>query len=145
MNIGEFSVQNRVISWLLVVIMVGGGIMAFGEIGRLEDPSFTIKAAKVITRYPGATAREVQDELTYHLEDAIQKMPQVKRIKMSVSRPGLSDILIDFKDEYKAAINGWSLACQVMNNGKEWNDFYNLTKRQDLLTYALLKEFDPYI
>ena len=103
MNIGEFSVQNRVISWLLVVIMVGGGIMAFGEIGRLEDPSFTIKAAKVITRYPGATAREVQDELTYHLEDAIQKMPQVKRIKMSVSRPGLSDILIDFKDEYKAA------------------------------------------
>ena len=64
MDIGEFSVQNRVISWLLVVIMVGGGIMAFGEIGRLEDPSFTIKAAKVITRYPGATAREVQDELT---------------------------------------------------------------------------------
>ena len=103
MNIGEFSVQNRGMSWLLVVIMVGGGIMAFGEIGRLEDPSFTIKAAKVITRYPGATAREVQDELTYHLEDAIQKMPQVKRIKMSVSRPGLSDILIDFKDEYKAA------------------------------------------
>ena len=70
--------------------------------GKLEDPAFTIKSAKILTRYPGATAREVQEELTYHLEDAIQKMPQVKRIKMSVSRPGLSDILIDFKDEYKA-------------------------------------------
>ena len=103
MNIGEYSVKNRVISWLLVVIMIGGGVAAFEQMGKLEDPAFTIKSAKILTLYPGATAREVQDELTYHLEDAIQKMPQVKRIKMSVSRPGLSDILIDFKDEYKAA------------------------------------------
>jgi len=103
MNIGEFAVENKVISWLLVVIMVGGGIMAYDQMGKLEDPAFTIKSAKILTAYPGATAREVQEELTYHLEDAIQKMPQVKRIKMSVSRPGLSDILIDFKDEYKAA------------------------------------------
>lgn len=102
MNIGEFSVENKVISWLLVVIMVGGGIIAYGKMGKLEDPAFTIKSAKILTPYPGATAREVQEELTYHLEDAIQKMPQVKRIKMSVSRPGLSDILVDFKDEYKA-------------------------------------------
>jgi multidrug efflux pump subunit AcrB len=103
MNIGEYSVQNKVISWLLVVIMVGGGMIAFDRMGKLEDPAFTIKSAKILTPYPGATAREVQDELTYHLEDAIQKMPQLKRIKMSVSRPGLSDILIEFKDEYKAA------------------------------------------
>ena len=103
MNIGEFSVESKVISWLLVVIMVGGGLIAYQEMGKLEDPPFTIKSAKILTQYPGATAREVQEELTYHLEDAIQKMPQVKRIKMSVSRPGLSDILIDFKDEYKAA------------------------------------------
>ena len=103
MNIGEYSVVRKVISWLLVVILVGGGLIAFDRMGKLEDPAFTIKAAKILTRYPGATAREVQEELTYHLEDAIQKMPQIKRIKMSVSRPGLSDILIDFKDEYKAA------------------------------------------
>jgi multidrug efflux pump subunit AcrB len=103
MNIGEYSVRNRVISWLLVVIMIGGGLVAFERMGKLEDPAFTIKSAKILTAYPGATAREVQDELTYHLEDAIQKMPQLKRIKMSVSRPGLSDILIDFKDEYKSA------------------------------------------
>lgn len=103
MNIGDYSVKNRVISWLLVVIMVGGGLIAFERMGKLEDPAFTIKSAKIITLYPGATAREVQEELTYHLEDAIQKMPQVKRIKMSVSRPGLSDILVDFKDEYKSA------------------------------------------
>ncbi|MEM6580854.1 MAG: efflux RND transporter permease subunit [Pseudomonadota bacterium] len=102
MNIGEYSVENKVISWLLVVILVGGGIIAFERMGKLEDPAFTIKSAKILTLYPGATAEEVHTELTYHLEDAIQNLPQVKDIKMSVSRPGLSDILIDFKDEYRA-------------------------------------------
>ncbi len=102
MNIGEYSVKSKVVSWLLVVIMVGGGILAFDKMGKLEDPAFTIKSAKILTRYPGATAQEVQDEVTYHLEDAIQRMEQIKRIKMSVSRPGLSDILIEFKDKYRA-------------------------------------------
>ena len=72
MNIGEYSVNNRVISWLLVVIMIGGGLIAFERMGKLEDPAFTIKSAKILTLYPGATAREVQEELTHHLEDAIQ-------------------------------------------------------------------------
>ena len=49
MNIGEFSVENKVISWLLVVIMVGGGIMAYSEMGKLEDPAFTTKPAKILT------------------------------------------------------------------------------------------------
>ncbi len=102
MNIGEYSIKSPVISWLLVVIMVGGGVLAFNSMGKLEDPNFTIKSAKIVTQYPGATALEVQNELTYHIEDALQRMEQVKWIKMSVSRPGLSDILIDFKDEYKA-------------------------------------------
>lgn len=102
MNIGEYSVRTPVVAWLLVVVLLGGGIWGFGAMGKLEDPAFTIKMAKIITRYPGASAQEVQDEVTYHLEDAIQRLPQLKRIKMSVSRPGLSDITIEFKDEYGA-------------------------------------------
>lgn len=102
MNIGEYSIRTPVISWLLVVILVAGGLIAYQEMGKLEDPAFTIKSAKIITRYPGASATEVQEELTYRLEDAIQRMPQVKEIRMSVSRPGLSDIMIDFRDELRA-------------------------------------------
>ena len=103
MNIGEYSVRNKVVSWLLVLILVGGGFWGYQNMGKLEDPAFTIKLAKVITLYPGATAQQVQDEVTYHLEDAIQRLEQVKAIKMSVSRPGASDILIEFKDKYRAA------------------------------------------
>lgn len=103
MNIGEYSVRTPVISWLVVVILSVGGIYGFQKMGKLEDPAFTIKMAKILTQYPGASAREVQDEVTYHIEDALQKLPQLKRIKMSVSRPGLSDISIEFKDQYSAA------------------------------------------
>ncbi|GAB5414367.1 MAG: efflux RND transporter permease subunit [Congregibacter sp.] len=102
MNIGEYSVRNPVISWLLVIVLVVGGVIGFQKVGKLEDPAFTIKMAKIITRYPGASAAEVRDEVTYHIEDALQKLPQLKRIKMTVSRPGLSDITIEFKDEYGA-------------------------------------------
>jgi len=102
MNIGEFSVRTPVISWLLVIILVGGGLSSFDKMGKLEDPAFTIKSAKVITLYPGASAQQVQNEVTYHIEDAIQRLDQVKRIKMSISRPGMSDIAIEFKDKYRA-------------------------------------------
>jgi multidrug efflux pump subunit AcrB len=102
-NIGEYSVNRKVVSWLLVILMVGGGIWGFRSMGKLEDPAFTIKLAKVITFYPGASAQQVQDEVTYNLEDAIQRMEQVRNLKMSISRPGMSDITIEFKDKYRAA------------------------------------------
>jgi multidrug efflux pump subunit AcrB len=102
MNIGAYSVENKVVSWLLVVILVAGGFYGFQVMGKLEDPNFTIKQAKIITLYPGATAQEVQDEVTYHIEEALQLMGQLKRIRMSISRPGMSDLTIEFKDEYKA-------------------------------------------
>ena len=102
MNIGEYSIERPVISWLIVVILVFGGLWAFDRMGKLEDPAFTIKVAKIITLYPGASAQQVQDEVTYHIENALQRMEQIKHIKMSISRPGMSDIQIEFKDKYRA-------------------------------------------
>lgn len=101
-NIGTWSVNNPVSAWLLILVLLGGGYWGFVNMGKLEDPAFTIKVAKILTAYPGASAREVEEELTYHLEDALQRMPQLKRIKMAVSRPGLSDITVEFKDRYRA-------------------------------------------
>ncbi len=100
MNIGEYSVKNPVISWLLVIVFLAGGYSGFMKMGKLEDPEFTIKDVKIITQYPGATAQQVYDEVTYHIEEAIQLMPQVKWIKMSISRPGMSDITVTFQDKY---------------------------------------------
>ena len=81
------------ISTILVAVILGG-LIAYNNIGKLEDAEIPIKSAMVITAYPGATAHEVELEVTDVLEKAIQKLENVDEIK-SVSEPGLSKITIN--------------------------------------------------
>jgi len=100
MNIAEYSVANKVTTWLLVILFLAGGLTALQDISRLEDPEFTIKDAKIYTRYPGATAKEVEREITYHIENAIQELSQLKRVE-SISQPGFSEVTVKIKDKFK--------------------------------------------
>jgi multidrug efflux pump subunit AcrB len=100
MNIAEYSVTKKVTTWLLIILFLGGGVTALQEISRLEDPEFTIKQAKVVTTYPGATPLEVEREVTYHVENAVQQLQQLKRVE-SISQDGYSEITVVIKDKYK--------------------------------------------
>ncbi|HMB37292.1 MAG TPA: hypothetical protein VKV41_24815, partial [Methylomirabilota bacterium] len=60
MNPAAVSLRNKTTTLVFVVLIVVGGIVSYKGLSRLEDPEFTIKDAKVITPYPGATAREVE-------------------------------------------------------------------------------------
>ncbi|NOQ70350.1 MAG: AcrB/AcrD/AcrF family protein, partial [Gammaproteobacteria bacterium] len=100
MNIAEYSVTKKVTTWLLIILFLGGGATALQEISRLEDPEFTIKEAKVVTTYPGATPLEVEREVTYHVENAVQQLQQLKRVE-SISQDGTSEITVVIKDKYK--------------------------------------------
>ncbi len=99
MNIAEYFIKNSVITWVLIVLLTAGGMIAYDHLGRLEDPEFTIKEAKIYTSYPGATPKEVELEVTDLIEIAVQDMAQLKRIE-STSRPGVSDIKVIIKDKY---------------------------------------------
>ncbi len=100
MNIAEYSVTKKVTTWLLIILFLAGGFTALQEISRLEDPEFTIKQAKVYTAYPGATPLEVEREVTYHIENAIQQLQQLKRVE-SISQDGFSEVTVVIKDKYK--------------------------------------------
>ncbi|HHI5014025.1 MFS transporter [Vibrio parahaemolyticus] len=99
MNIAEYSIKNKVISWLFIVILAIGGVTSFLELGRLEDPAFTIKDAMIVAIYPGATSKEVEEELTYPLEKEIRKLPYIDRIT-STSSNGMSQIMVSMKMDY---------------------------------------------
>lgn len=52
-GVAAYFINNRVISWMVSLIFLIGGTAAFFNLGRLEDPAFTIKDAMVVTSYPG--------------------------------------------------------------------------------------------
>ncbi|MFA0810093.1 efflux RND transporter permease subunit [Microbulbifer epialgicus] len=99
MKISDVFIQRPVYSWLLMLICLVGGIWALSDIGRLEDPAFTIKEARVFTLYPGASAQRVEEEVTEKLEVAIQQMGQLDKVT-STSSPGMSEIRVQIKDQY---------------------------------------------
>lgn len=98
-DIASYFIENKVISWMLTLIFMIGGTMAFFGLGRLEDPAFTIKDAMVVTSYPGATPLQVEEEVTYPIEKAIQQLTYVDEVN-SISSRGLSQITVTMKNNY---------------------------------------------
>lgn len=91
--------QKAMISTILFAVLIGG-VIAYNNIGKLEDAEIPIKAATVVTVYPGATAHEVELEVTDMLEKAIQKLENIDDIT-SVSQPGLSIITVNIQSTVK--------------------------------------------
>ncbi|MGF1756951.1 efflux RND transporter permease subunit [Photobacterium sagamiensis] len=98
-DIAAYFIKNKVVSWMVTLIFLVGGTMAFFGLGRLEDPAFTIKDAMVVTAYPGATPLQVEEEVTYPIEKAIQQLTYVDEVN-SISSRGLSQITVTMKNNY---------------------------------------------
>ena len=88
MDISRQFSNNPVRVWLLILLLGIGGIFALLNIGRLEDPEFAIKSAVVVTLYPGASAEQVEEEVTLPLEKALQQLPYLDNIS-SISSNGM--------------------------------------------------------
>ncbi len=102
MTLAEYCIQKRVITYLLSLLILGGGLAVYPKLGRFEDPAVAIKTCPVVTSYPGASPEEVEAEVTDRIESALQSMWQVKEV-MSVSQAGLSIVKADFKDSFRKA------------------------------------------
>lgn len=101
MNPAKFALEKRTLMTVAVIMIVGIGAMAFNNLGRLEDPTYTIKTALIITPYSGASPLEVEHEITETIEEAIKEMGQVKEI-YSTSKAGISYVYVDMKDTFRA-------------------------------------------
>lgn len=100
-NAATYFIRHSTTSWMLTLILLVGGAISYLGLGRLEDPQFTIKEAMVVTYYPGASALQVEEEVTAPLENAIQALPYIKHVD-SVSKAGFSQIHLIIKPTYKS-------------------------------------------
>ncbi|SFN69393.1 Multidrug efflux pump subunit AcrB [Cohaesibacter marisflavi] len=102
MTLTDYAIKNKVVSWMMTILLLAGGIYAYMHLGRLEDPEFTIKEAVIATAYPGASSYEVEEEITLPIETALQQLPYVDHIT-SISSAGLSQVTVEMKDKYRDA------------------------------------------
>lgn len=100
-TLAKFFLKNRALSWLLLALILLGGVVAYEGMGKLEDAPFTIKQAVVTTTYPGASPLEVQQQVTDVLEEAIQSLGELYYLKTE-NRAGLSKITVYVKKEIRA-------------------------------------------
>ena len=92
-SLAKFFLTNKALSWLMLILMLGGGIFTYNNMGKLKDAPFTIKQALVTTSYPGASPMEVQRQVTDVLEEAIQSLGELYYLKTE-NRTGLSKITV---------------------------------------------------
>mgnify|MGYP006136668873 FL=1 len=102
MNPAEWSIRNSTITWVVTFILAAVGMVAFDGLSRLEDPEFTIKVARIYTPYPGASAEEVEREVSDLIERASQELGQLFYVE-SHSYRDASIVNVTIKDEYNKA------------------------------------------
>ena len=95
-NLSEWALKHQQMVVYLILVLSVAGILSFFNLGRAEDPAFTFKVMVVRTLWPGATAQEVERELTERIEKKLQETPWVDVLR-SASKPGESLIFVNLK------------------------------------------------
>ncbi len=93
------AIRNSAVVYTLVGLMVLYGSIAYFKLPKQQDPGFTIRAAVVTARLPGASSLRVEQLVTERLEQAIQEISELDNV-VSESRPGFSFITANFKESY---------------------------------------------
>lgn len=96
-NLSALAVRERAVTLFMLIAVFAAGSFAFFQLGRAEDPTFTIKAMTFVTAWPGATAEEMQNQVTEPLEKRMQELTWYDRTE-TFTRPGLSFTTVTLKD-----------------------------------------------
>ncbi len=97
-NLSALAVRERAVTLFFIIAISAAGIIAFLNLGRAEDPGFTIKQMTVVTAWPGATAREMQDQVAEPLEKRLQELRWYDRAE-TFTRPGLAFTTLILRDQ----------------------------------------------
>lgn len=92
-NLTELALRNKVIIWYFVILIAIAGVCSYIKLGRMEDPAYTVRTMVVSVAWPGATAQQMQDQVTDKIEKKLQDTPNLDYLK-SYSRPGQSVIYV---------------------------------------------------
>ena len=100
-NLSEWALKHQPLVLFMVILLGVIGILSYGKLGQSEDPPFTFKIMTIRTMWPGATAREVEQQITDKIEKRLEELPHF--YIRSYSRPGESQVFFFIDDAVPAA------------------------------------------
>jgi multidrug efflux pump subunit AcrB len=96
-NLSALAVRERSVTLFFLLATILAGVLAYLQLGRAEDPTFTIKVFTVIVAWPGATAQEMQDLVAEPLEKRMQELQYYHHVD-TFTRPGLAALAVTLQD-----------------------------------------------
>ena len=96
-NLSAWSLDHSSLVAFFMLVLTLGGILAYFNLGRSEVTDFTIKMMVVRTFWPGASAREVEQQVTDRIEKKLQELPNLDNVR-SYSKLGESLVFIELRD-----------------------------------------------
>ncbi|MBX3500897.1 MAG: efflux RND transporter permease subunit [Alphaproteobacteria bacterium] len=96
-NLSTWALEHRTLTLFMLIVLSIAGTLSFLNLGRAEDPPFTIKQMVVSVAWPGATAREMEQQVTDRIETKLQELPYIYNVT-SYSRPGEAVIYVNLQD-----------------------------------------------
>ena len=101
-NLSALALKHSTLTLFFMLILVAAGVFAYFSLGRAEDPPFTIKQMVVSAAWPGATSREVEQQVTEKIETKLQELPYFYNVT-SYTKPGETVIYVGLRDDIPPA------------------------------------------
>ena len=96
-NLSAWAVSHPALVLFLIVALGVAGFFSYQKLGRAEDPFFTVKVVNVSAMWPGATAKEIQEQVADPIEKKLQELPYFEKVQ-TYSKPGFTAMQVTFKD-----------------------------------------------
>ncbi len=97
-NLSAWALRHRALVIFMMAAILVGGIASYFSLGRAEDPSFTVKQMVISVALPGASAREMETQVTDEIEQVLQESPNFDYVTSS-SRAGQSILYVTLRDD----------------------------------------------
>ncbi len=107
-NLSEWALKHQTLVLFFMLLIAAAGALSYVKLGRAEDPSFTFRAMVINVVWPGATAAEMEQQVTERIEKKVQETPGLDHVN-SFSRPGEAFIFVFLRDDIEPATiaNSW--------------------------------------
>ena len=96
-NLSAWAVRHQTLVLFLIIVIGLAGAFSYMRLGRAEDPSFTIKVGVITIAWPGATALEMQSQVTDRIEKKLQELAYFNKV-VTYAKPGFAAMQMEFKD-----------------------------------------------